>query len=81
MQPIETLTVRAAELARSSPQRWADFLTALAAYTDTHRNNLLSSPVSELQGAQGRAQSMASLCDTLKKCEETADKIAKKGRP
>jgi hypothetical protein len=80
MQPHEHLIVVAADLARSSPQRWADFLEAFAAFTDTYRTKLVHSPLPELPVAQGKAQSLAFTHELLKGAPATADKIKSKGK-
>lgn len=74
----QDLILAAASIARTTPELWQNFLRELAVYTETHRNNLIVSPLTELPVAQGRAQSMSSLLDTLKDCEKTADKIRNK---
>jgi|GEM_PF-5310824 len=78
MNPRDNLSVKAATLAKLSPQAWSDFLEALAVYNEVHRENLVKSPLPELAVNQGRAQALSSLIGILTACKENADKIARK---
>lgn len=71
----QQLILKAANLARSAPTQWADFLKALAEYKEHHRDNLLNSPLDALQVNQGRAQMLDITCNLLAKAVEDADKI------
>lgn len=77
MQPKDTLILKAAAIAKTHPELWRGFTTALAAYTEVHRENLIKSPLNELPVNQGRAQSLANLTTLLANSVENADKITK----
>jgi hypothetical protein len=79
MQPLDQLTISAAHLAKSSPTSWQNFLQALAAVNNVHRDNLLKSPLPDLPVNQGRAQILSLLFETCTNCTANADKIAQKG--
>jgi len=72
------LIVASAALARRAPEEWLDFLAAFKNYTDTRRDQCVSSPVDTLQVAQGRAQQCVSLLRLLEECVKTADQITEK---
>jgi len=69
------LILRAAELARTAPRSWKEFLGALSNFTDHQKNNCIQSPLDQLPVAQGRAQLAAHLHDLLANCISSADKI------
>lgn len=77
LKPKEQVIIAAANLSRTTPDQWRTFLSALDAYSEAHRENLLQSPLPELPVNQGKAQSLTSLLRTLKACEADADKIRK----
>jgi hypothetical protein len=72
------LIVVSAAIARRAPEEWSDFLAAFKSYTDTRRDQCVSSPVDTLQVTQGRAQQCVSLLRLLEDCVRTADQIAEK---
>jgi hypothetical protein len=72
------LIFKSAALARSSPQEWSEFLGALRAYTDTIRNQCISSPLDVLPVAQGRAQNCVALLGIFEGCVRAADQIQEK---
>lgn len=72
------LTLRAAELARRSPEEWQRFLEALQSLSHHRRDECVSSPADSLFLAQGRARESASLLRLLETCLKTADQIAEK---
>ena len=72
------LILKSAAVARRSHQEWSDFLAALKSYTDTKRDQCVSSPVDTLQVAQGRAQQCVALLRLLEDCVKTADQITEK---
>lgn len=74
----EQLIVRAAQVARSSPTAWQDFLEALGGYSATQTNNCVQSPLEELPRAQGRAQATARVLSLLASCLAKADEIERK---
>lgn len=78
MQPQENFTVKAANLAKSSPHAWREFLQAFGELTEVHKENLIRSPLNELPVNQGRAQILSSVLKTLAMCVDEADKIARK---
>jgi hypothetical protein len=72
------LILRAAALARRSPQEWSEFLAAFKDYTDVNRERCVSSPLDTLPVAQGRAQNCAALLRLFQECVQTADQITEK---
>ena len=72
----------AARVARRSPEEWADFISALRAYTDVKRTECIQSPPTTLAVAQGRAQACVQLFDHLSDCTKAANQIeTKQQRP
>lgn len=69
------LILRAAELARTSPRSWNEFLGALSSFTDHVKNDCIQSPLEQLPVAQGRAQIAAHLLGLLATCLQSADRI------
>jgi hypothetical protein len=69
------LILRAAELARSAPRAYEEFLGALSDYTDQVKTDCISSPLDLLPVAQGRAQLAARLQNLLANCLSSADKF------
>ena len=67
----------AAQLARSAPQQWDEFVAAYQNYTDDKILAVVQAPVEMLQVAQGRAQGLTSLGRVLLDCRKTAESIAK----
>jgi hypothetical protein len=80
MQAKDTLILKAADLARSSPNRWAEFVAAFRAYGDVAKDECVKAPLDELQRAQGRAQSTASMVTLLEGVVKTADHILESER-
>jgi hypothetical protein len=74
------LIITSAAIARRAPDEWTDFLAAFKSYTDTRRDQCVSSPVDMLQVAQGRAQQCVSLLRLFEECIRTADQITEKKR-
>ena len=68
MNESANLQMRAATLARLTPMEWAEFVKALAAYVEIHRNNLVNSPLPELPINQGRAHMGTTLVILLDGC-------------
>lgn len=69
------LILRAAEVARTAPRAWQEFLGALSVFTDQTKNDCIQSPLEQLPVAQGRAQLAAHLQNLLANCVASADKI------
>lgn len=69
------LILKAAELARSAPRAWTEFLGALSRYSDQQKDNCIQSPLDQLPVTQGRAQLAAHLYGLLATCTQSADKI------
>lgn len=69
------LILRAAELARSAPRNWNEFLGAFQHFTDQIKNDCIQSPLEHLPVTQGRAQLAAHLLTMLTNCLASADKI------
>jgi hypothetical protein len=69
------LILKAAELARSAPRIWNEFLGALSNYSNQQKDNCIQSPLEQLPVAQGRAQLAAHLHGVLATCIQSADKI------
>lgn len=78
--PSNTLTVRAAAVARACPQEWEQFLAALKAYTDHKKDQCVSSQVADIQVAQGHAREAGMLLRQLSDCVRTADQMLEKIR-
>lgn len=74
-QVEQDLIVRAAVLARTSPDLWKQFVGALAAYSGQQATNCVQSPLDSLPVMQGRAQASARLHTLLADCVSSADKI------
>lgn len=74
------LILRAAELARSAPRAWNEFLGAFSNYVDQQKDNCIQSPLEQLPVAQGRAQLAAHLQGLLAACLQSADKIEGKNK-
>lgn len=69
------LILASAQLARSAPKSWQQFLDALSAYSSQQTTNCIQSPLENLPVAQGRAQNAAHLLGLLEGCLSSADKI------
>lgn len=74
------LILRAAELARTAPRAYQEFLGALSNFTDRTKNDCIQSPLEQLPVAQGRAQLAAHLHNLLNNCLSSADKIEGKNK-
>jgi hypothetical protein len=72
------LILVSAAIARRAPEEWSEFLEAFKSYTDTKRDQCISSPVDTIQVAQGRAQQCVSLLRLFEDCVRAADQIAEK---
>lgn len=72
------LILAAAKLARSAPETWEEFLGALQNYTEAQISNCISSPLEELQRAQGRAQNASALLRLIREALKNADQIERK---
>lgn len=73
--PLEELTLKAAELARWSPDGWAGFVAAFRSYTDNVRDQCVASTLEDLQRTQGRAQQCKALADLFGNAVTAADRI------
>lgn len=74
------LILAAAKLARSAPETWEEFLGALQVYTEAQISNCISSPLEELQRAQGRAQNASALLRLIRDALKNADQIERKSK-
>lgn len=74
------LILKAANLARSAPGTWQEFLGALQAFADRQKDNCIQSPLKQLPVAQGRAQIAARLHELMATCLQSADKIEGKSK-
>jgi hypothetical protein len=74
----EPLVFAAAELARSNPNEWNKFKSAMRAYADERTKALVASLSAELQVLQGRAQQSTSLADLFEDAVTTADRIVER---
>lgn len=72
------LILKSAALARTSPEEWSVFLAEFKNYTDTRRDQCVSSPVDTVLVAQGRAQQCVALLRLFEECLKTADQITEK---
>lgn len=80
MSADKELILRAAELARTAPRAYQEFLGALSNFTDQIKNDCIQSPLDLLPVAQGRAQNAARLLNLLANCLSSADKIEGKNK-
>ena len=69
------LILRAAELARSAPRAYQEFLGALSNFTDQVKNDCIQSPLETLPVTQGRAQLAARLQGLVANCLASAGKF------
>lgn len=77
MTPLDNLTLKAAALARAAPDHWREFVSALAEFSEIHRDNLVKSQLADLPVNQGRAQIMSAFHQSMAECTVRADKIKK----
>lgn len=75
--PHDTLTLKAAALARAAPDIWREYVSALAEFAEHHRDNLVKSQLPELPVNQGRAQLITALHKAMAEALTNADKIKK----
>lgn len=68
MTPADHLIEKADRLSRSSPQEWAEFLDAFAAYTETGRNNCIIAAPEHLAKLQGHAQALTKVLEIFADC-------------
>ncbi len=80
MKPEELLAVRAAHLARANPEAYRLFMEAVQAYYAKTVQLCINSPLESLPNAQGRAQAIAHIGETLADCISTADKLEGKSK-
>ena len=69
--------LKAANLARSAPQAWREFLEEFAKYAERSRNDVVSAPPDKIFVAQGHAQRCDMLLRDLRDCIAKADQVAK----
>ena len=69
------LIVKAADLARSAPRAWTEFLGAFFDYSNRQKDYCIQSPLEHLPVAQGRAQQAAHLYGLFEACVRSADNI------
>ena len=72
--------LRAASVARRSPEEWSALLEALQLLSNHRRDELVSSPADNVYIAQGRAREASSLLRMFETCLKTADQITEKRR-
>lgn len=77
----DTLTLPAANLARSNHALWAEFMVVLRRHADNRRNELVTAHSDELQKAQGRAQEAVRLVALLENAVTAADRRSTKAAP
>lgn len=75
----DDLTIAAAHLARSAPQEWRTFLAALEGYYNTQKENLVTTPLTELPRLQGGAATSQALLKIFGKSLENS--VATNQRP
>ena len=73
----EAIILAAAELEKSHPTRWAEFMIALKGYSDNCTDQCISSTPEGLSTAQGRAQQIRAFLKMLEDCSATSDQIRK----
>lgn len=69
------LVVKAAQLARSSPREWSEFLEEIRKHTDRVKDEMVSSTSDTLLVNQGRARESAALLKLYEGCLPESDKI------
>lgn len=74
------LILKTAFLARMAPKEWSEFLAAFKNYTDTRRDQCVSSPSDAIFRAQGQAQQCVMLLRLFEECLKTADQIQEKSK-
>lgn len=74
-QANKELSLKAAELARSAPMQWREFMKAFSSYSDNMARLCVASTPDQLQRMQGMAQQTAELDGLLKGAVNTADRI------
>lgn len=67
-----------AQLARSAPRSWDDFLAAYRAYSIEVTNQMVSSPADTLHVAQGRAKQAHELLRIMENALRTAEQLERK---
>ena len=71
----DQLTMRAAELARSSPENWMRFLESFEQCAARAYEKCVQSTLEELPRSQGRAQAAAHIHGLFRDCLASAAKI------
>lgn len=71
----------AAALARRAPDEWKQFMDTFGDYVEDKIVECIQAPVEMLQVAQGRAQSLVKLGQTLGDCLKKAEDIANHTKP
>lgn len=74
----EILSIPAAQLARRSPDEWAEFKAAFKAYAAKQRDLLVQASLLELQKSQGRAQEARHLVSLFDDAVQAADRISER---
>lgn len=75
------LILAAAQLSRRAPDEWSKFLEELANYAEDIVVACVRSQLDMLPVAQGRAQSIVKLQQTLVDCRKAADEIVNRVPP
>ena len=75
LKPEDALTLRAAALARSSPEFWNECLGALVLNSETIKDTVVSAPLEQLPVFQGRAQATRHLTSVLAGAVANASKL------
>lgn len=67
--------LRAAQLARTSPEAWNNFLGEVQRVADKTKDQVLDVPLDVLQSSRGYALAHRDLYVALQQCKEQSDKI------
>lgn len=75
LRPVDKVMFAAANLKAAAPNRFSDFLEALAEFVAQRNAECVQAPADGVLKAQGRALQLQELDSTLKTCTEEAQKL------
>ena len=73
--------LRAASLARSSPDGWSHFLTEMKRVSDLSKDLVLDIDLDKTLPAKGYAMACRDILNALTNCKDIAEKIETKSKP
>ena len=73
--PTDQIAIRAAALARMTPEFWNAFLSELGKYSEEVKDAVVVAPIEQLQICQGRAQALRHLMSILHGAAAIAAKL------